>query len=73
MAIKYIYQYFPIQGTPKFTQIGISGLKINYLATLKQSLKMVHRALGKNSGSGLLVPDARFAWQISTRPKAWRP
>jgi hypothetical protein len=29
--------------------------------------------LGKNSGSGLLVPDARFAWQISTRPKAWRP
>jgi hypothetical protein len=28
-----IYQHFPNQGTPKFTQIGIFGLKIYYLAT----------------------------------------
>jgi hypothetical protein len=33
MAIKYLYQYFPIQGPPKFTQIGIFGLKRNHLAT----------------------------------------
>jgi hypothetical protein len=29
-----IYQHFPIQGPPKFEQIGIFGLKINQLATL---------------------------------------
>jgi hypothetical protein len=30
-----IYQPFPFQGPPKFTPIGISGLKINHLATPK--------------------------------------
>jgi hypothetical protein len=46
MAIKYfqwplhgpnspkIYQHFPLQDPPKFTQIGIFGLKTNHLATL---------------------------------------
>jgi hypothetical protein len=29
-----IYQHLPLQEPPKFTQIGISGLKINHLATL---------------------------------------
>jgi hypothetical protein len=29
-----ITQHFPIEGTPKFTQIGIFGLKRNHLATL---------------------------------------
>jgi hypothetical protein len=29
-----IYQHFPFQGTPKYTQIGIFGTKINHLATL---------------------------------------
>jgi hypothetical protein len=29
-----IYQHFPFQGPPKFTQTGIFGLKINHLATL---------------------------------------
>jgi hypothetical protein len=29
-----IYQHFPFQGPPKFTKIGIFGLKINHLATL---------------------------------------
>jgi hypothetical protein len=29
-----IYQQFPIQDPPKFTQIGIFGLKTNHLATL---------------------------------------
>jgi hypothetical protein len=31
-----IYQYFPFQVPPKFTQSGISSLKINHLATLSQ-------------------------------------
>jgi hypothetical protein len=43
MAIKYfqyrpnghkIYQDFPLQDPPKFTKIGIFGLKTNHLATL---------------------------------------
>jgi hypothetical protein len=40
MAVKYIpnghkiYQYFPFEGPPKFTQIAIFGLKINNLTTL---------------------------------------
>jgi hypothetical protein len=29
-----IHQYFPFMGSPKFTQIGISGMKIYHLATL---------------------------------------
>jgi hypothetical protein len=28
-----IYQHFPMQNLPKFTQIGIFGLKICHLAT----------------------------------------
>jgi hypothetical protein len=48
MAIKYTkwaksipnghkrYQHFPVQGPPKFAQIGIFGLKINHLATLDE-------------------------------------
>jgi hypothetical protein len=28
------YQHSPFQGPPKFTMIGISGMKINHLATL---------------------------------------
>jgi hypothetical protein len=29
-----IYQYFLLQGPPKYTQIEIFGIKINHLATL---------------------------------------
>jgi hypothetical protein len=32
-----ILQYFPFLGPPNFAQIGIFGLKINHLATLKLS------------------------------------
>jgi hypothetical protein len=32
-----MYQHFPFQGPPKFTQIGIFGLKINHLATLAET------------------------------------
>jgi hypothetical protein len=28
------HQHVPFQGTPKYTQIGIFGMKINHLATL---------------------------------------
>jgi hypothetical protein len=34
-----MYQNFPFQGPPKYTQIGIFGLKINHLATLCQLTK----------------------------------
>jgi hypothetical protein len=33
-----IYQHFPFQGPPNFTQIGIFGSKINHLATLLISI-----------------------------------
>jgi hypothetical protein len=43
MAGKYskwpkIYQHFPFQGPPKYTQIGILGMKIYHLATLFQMM-----------------------------------
>jgi hypothetical protein len=31
-----IYQHFSLQGTPKFTQVGIFGLKICHLATMEK-------------------------------------
>jgi hypothetical protein len=34
MAKKYMYQRLPLQGPPKFIQIGVFGLKIYRLATL---------------------------------------
>jgi hypothetical protein len=37
MAVKYINIYQSTSGPPKFTHIGIFGLKINHLATLPQS------------------------------------
>jgi hypothetical protein len=38
-----IYQHLPWQDTPKLTQIGIFGLKINHLATLPcTDLRPVH-------------------------------
>jgi hypothetical protein len=43
-----IYQYFPIYGPPKFTQIGIFGLKINHLATLSSEETRI--AINKDSG-----------------------
>jgi hypothetical protein len=33
-----IYQHFPFQGPPKFTQIWFFGLKTNHLATLLKAL-----------------------------------
>jgi hypothetical protein len=34
MVIKHTYQHFPFHGPPKYTQIGIFGMKINHLAIL---------------------------------------
>jgi hypothetical protein len=36
-----IYQHFPPQGPPKFTQIRIFGLEINHLATLLEAVLIV--------------------------------
>jgi hypothetical protein len=33
-VLKYVYQHFLFQGPPKYTLIGIFGLKINHLANL---------------------------------------
>jgi hypothetical protein len=33
-----IYQHLPLQDTPKFTHIGIFGLKIYHLATLRHTI-----------------------------------
>jgi hypothetical protein len=33
-----IYEHFPLQGPPKYTQIGIFGHKINHLATLFKTI-----------------------------------
>jgi hypothetical protein len=38
MTIPKIYQHFPFSGSPKFTQIGIFGLKTNHLANLLPSV-----------------------------------
>jgi hypothetical protein len=35
-----MYQPFPFQGPPKFSQIGIFGLKIYHLATLNSGTEM---------------------------------
>jgi hypothetical protein len=34
-----VYKHFPFQVPPKFTQIGILGLKIYHLATLRETQK----------------------------------
>jgi hypothetical protein len=34
-----IYQHLSLQETPKFTQIGIFGLKIYHLATLRDQIE----------------------------------
>jgi hypothetical protein len=34
-----IYQHFPFQGPPEYTQSGNFGLKINHLATLMERAK----------------------------------
>jgi hypothetical protein len=36
--IKYVYRHLPLQVPPKFTQIGIFGLKICHLATLPPTI-----------------------------------
>jgi hypothetical protein len=43
MAIKYVYQHLPLKDPPKFTQIGIFGLKKHHLATLCSDKGMVER------------------------------
>jgi hypothetical protein len=41
-----MYQHHPLQDPPKFTQIGIFGLKIYHLATLHGSWRMPSSFLG---------------------------
>jgi hypothetical protein len=52
-----IYQHFPFQGPPKYTQIWIFGHKINYLATLLGSSVMLFGWM--ISICAKLIPDNR--------------
>jgi hypothetical protein len=52
LGIIYVYPHFPFKGTPKFTQIGILGLKIYHLATLTWTQTYVVRIY--NSRCGML-------------------
>jgi hypothetical protein len=51
-----IYQPFPFQGPPKFTQIGLFGLKIYNLATLNEC----------SATSKWLPPQKKFSLCFST-------
>jgi hypothetical protein len=42
MALKSIYQHFPIKGHQKLTQTGIFGLKIKHLAILGPMTRWTH-------------------------------
>jgi hypothetical protein len=59
-AIKHINSFQP-KATPKFSQIGILGLKINHLATLMYMLPTVSFFLLAHAGV------ARFFWVKHTK------
>jgi hypothetical protein len=42
MVLCKMYQLFPFQGRPKFTQIAIFGKKINHLATLVWRVNVIY-------------------------------
>jgi hypothetical protein len=48
-----VYQRLPSQDHPKFTQIGIFGLKINHLATLPVSRKLSSLETDSRRGRGI--------------------
>jgi hypothetical protein len=49
-----IYQHLPSQDPPKFTQIGIFGLKINHLATLIEGRALFPGKEERQFGDSLL-------------------
>jgi hypothetical protein len=53
-----INQHFPFKGSPKYTQIGIFGLRINYLATQNRTLL----AAMLDFVSAFFVDEHKFAW-----------
>jgi hypothetical protein len=44
-----MYQPFPLQGTPKFTQSGIFGMKIYHLATLSITSRDMNPYFGREN------------------------
>jgi hypothetical protein len=44
-----IYQHCPFQGPPKYTQIGLFGIKISHLATMSTTLRSTKRELRRTS------------------------
>jgi hypothetical protein len=54
-----MYQHFPFQGPPKYTQIGISGTKINHLATPARPFFRIVRNI-PDSNEGYLVSEIKL-------------
>jgi hypothetical protein len=67
-----IYQYFTFEGLPKFTQIGIFGLKIYHLATLSAASILMLCFVPKQSGrTALLLIGASIfiVFKLSTKTR----
>jgi hypothetical protein len=70
-----MYQHFLFQGPPRYTQIGIYGLKINHLATLPELWKkeILRAYLMKYSKAGYQThfyrPNGVVQW--SSSPPTW--
>jgi hypothetical protein len=54
-----IYQHFPINRPPKFTQIGILGFNRNHLATLVSGHSDHRQLLCAN-----ILPDTQHSWDF---------
>jgi hypothetical protein len=63
MAIKYIDIRYPVQRPPKFTQIGIFGLKINHLATL---IFFRHEKVLRRTADSQIAACKNVDFQIAT-------
>jgi hypothetical protein len=62
-----IYQHFRIYGPPKFTQIGIFGLKINHLASLVITMSLEEQIFRFRTKS--LIPGVAFVPETTSELK----
>jgi hypothetical protein len=60
-----LYQPFPFQCPPKFTQIGILGLKINHLATLVGMVYTEESTPAEEETDGLEIESRLVAFLIT--------
>jgi hypothetical protein len=62
-----MYQHFPFQGAPKYTQIGIFGLKINHLATLARTPTQKKFLASTKRRFAMLPNNCNVAKQLQVR------